>query len=96
MTYTFIRYKNYEEYLASNLGLDSHSRLLANGEVIELPPEDENNVRMASELDYLLKQVVKPSAASTLNFRVNGNQFASGIFNFHLPIDAPLGVVDVS
>ncbi|MEM6598575.1 MAG: Uma2 family endonuclease [Cyanobacteria bacterium P01_C01_bin.69] len=60
MTYTFIRYKNYEEYLASNLGLDSHSRLLANGEVIELPPEDENNVRMASELDYLLKQVVKP------------------------------------
>ena len=60
MTYTFIRYKNYEEYLASNLGLDSHSRLLANGEVIELPPEDENNVRMASELEYLLKQVVKP------------------------------------
>lgn len=60
MTYTSVRYKNYEAYLAADLGSDGKFRLLSNGEVIELPPEDENNVRMAGELAYLLKQVVKP------------------------------------
>ena len=60
MTYTSVRYKTYQEYLNADLGSDGKFRLLSSGEVIELPPEDENNVRMAGELDYLLKQVVKP------------------------------------
>ena len=60
MTYTSVRYKTYEEYLAANLTSERHLRLLNSGEIVELPPEDENNVRMASELEYLLKQVVKP------------------------------------
>ncbi len=42
MTYTSVRYKNYEAYLAADLGSDGKFRLLSNGEVIELPPEDEN------------------------------------------------------
>lgn len=60
MTYTSVRYKTYQEYLNADLGSDGKFRLLSSGEVIKLPPEDENNVRMAGELDYLLKQVVKP------------------------------------
>jgi Uma2 family endonuclease len=60
VTYTSLRYKNYEEYLAADLGSDGKFRLLSDGEIVILPPEDENNVRMASELAFLLKQVVKP------------------------------------
>ncbi len=60
MTYTSVRYKTYEEYLAADSGSDGKFRLLSNGEVVELPPEDENNVRMAGELEYLLKQFVTP------------------------------------
>ncbi|MGD1896840.1 MAG: Uma2 family endonuclease [Phormidesmis sp.] len=60
MTYTPVQYKNYQAYLYSDLGPDGDFRLLENGEVIALPPEDESNIRMASELEYLLKQVVKP------------------------------------
>ena len=60
MTYTSVRYKTYEEYLAADFGSDGKFRLLSNGEVVELPPEDESNVRMAGELEYLLKQIVTP------------------------------------
>jgi hypothetical protein len=47
MTYTPLRYKTYAEYLASDLGPDGDFRLLNNGEVIELPPEDERNTSIA-------------------------------------------------
>ena len=39
--------------------------------------------------------ILRPSAASKLNFRVDGNKLAPGIFDFHLPIDAPLSLVDI-
>lgn len=60
MTYTSVRYKTYLEYLESDLGPDGNFRLLSNGEVIELPPEDEENVCIESELVFMLKQVVIP------------------------------------
>ena len=48
------------------------------------------------ELDpTALYRAYKASAASKLNLRVDGSQFMSRIFNFHLPIDAALSVVDV-
>ena len=60
MTYTSTRYKTYADYLASDLSLEGNFRLLSNGEVIELPPEDEENICIASELTFALKQVVTP------------------------------------
>lgn len=41
------------------------------------------------------KDLIHTSAASKLNFGVNGSQFTSGIFDFHLPINTPLSIVDV-
>lgn len=60
MTYTPACYKNYAAYLDSDLGPDGNFRLLSNGEVIELPPEDEENICIASELVFALKQIVTP------------------------------------
>lgn len=60
MTYTSVRYKTYTEYLTSDLEPEGDFRLLTNGEVIELPPEDEENVCIASELVFALKQVIVP------------------------------------
>ena len=60
MTYTALRYKTYAEYLESDLGPDGNYRLLSNGEIVELPPEDEENICIASELTYALKQIVTP------------------------------------
>ncbi|MEL6554316.1 MAG: Uma2 family endonuclease [Cyanobacteria bacterium J06621_11] len=60
MTYTPVRYRSYEEYLYSDFSAEGKYRLLENGEVVKLPPEDENNVRIAGELEYLLKKVIKP------------------------------------
>ncbi|PZO17914.1 MAG: hypothetical protein DCF25_10500, partial [Leptolyngbya foveolarum] len=60
MTFTSIRYKTYEEYLHSDLGPDGIFRLLSNGEVIELPPEDEENICIATELLFVIGQFVKP------------------------------------
>ncbi len=60
MTYTSVRYKTYAEYLEADLSPDGKFRLLSNGEVIELPPEDEENVCIATELLFALGQVVKP------------------------------------
>ncbi|MGB3296797.1 MAG: Uma2 family endonuclease [Phormidesmis sp.] len=60
MTYTSVRYKTYVEYLMSDLGSDGHFRLLSNGEVIKLPPEDDENIRVATELLFVLGQFVTP------------------------------------
>ncbi|MEM8503902.1 MAG: Uma2 family endonuclease [Cyanobacteria bacterium P01_D01_bin.1] len=58
MTFTSVRYKNYAEYLHSDIGPDGNFRLLSNGEVIELPPEDEGNTYVADELAELLKRTL--------------------------------------
>ena len=58
MTYTSVRYRTYEDYLNANLGSDGDFRLLSNGEAIELPPEDEENIFVADELAELLKRLV--------------------------------------
>ncbi len=55
---TSIRYRTYLEYLEADLEADGRFRLLSNGEVVELPPEDESNTFIADELAYALKQVV--------------------------------------
>ncbi|MEO1635040.1 MAG: Uma2 family endonuclease [Cyanobacteria bacterium J06631_9] len=61
MTYTPVRYSTYTEYLeSSNLGPDSQFCLLSNGDVLQLPPEDEENIRVATELLFVLGQFVKP------------------------------------
>ena len=57
MTFTSTRYKTYREYLASEL-TDSNLRLLSNGEVIELPPEDRENSFIAEELTERLKRLL--------------------------------------
>lgn len=58
MTYTSVRYKTYEAYLASDLSSDGNFRLLSNGEMIELPPEDKENDFIADELTEKLKRLV--------------------------------------
>ena len=60
MTFTSVRYKTYEEYLHSDLSSEGNYRLLSNGEVIELPPEDEENICIATELLFVIGQFVKP------------------------------------
>ncbi len=60
VTYTSVRYKTYAEYLNSDLGSEGNFRLLSNGEVIELPPEDEENICIATELLFVLGALVKP------------------------------------
>jgi Uma2 family endonuclease len=64
MTYTSIRYKTYQDYLAADLGSDGNCRLLSNGEVIELPPEDERNTSIADELAFMLKQIIASQGLS--------------------------------
>lgn len=58
MTYTAVRYENYEEYLASDLGLEGNFRLLSSGEVIELPPEDRENDFIANEIGEIIRRLV--------------------------------------
>lgn len=60
MTVTSVRYTTYDDYLRSDLGSDGNFRLLNNGEVIELPPEDEENICIATGLLIALSKVVKP------------------------------------
>lgn len=57
MTVTFVRYRTYLEYLHADLGSDGNFRLLSNGEVIELPPEDEENTFIADEFAELLRRL---------------------------------------
>ncbi len=59
MTYTTVRYKTYQEYLDSDELPDGNFRLLSNGEVIELPPEDIENDFIASELAELFRRLVQ-------------------------------------
>jgi Uma2 family endonuclease len=58
MTFTSTRYKTYREYLHADLGSDGNFRLLSNGEVIELPPEDRENSFIAEELTERLKRLL--------------------------------------
>ena len=60
MTFTSVRYKTYEDYLHSNLSSEGNFRLLNNGEIVELPPEDEENICIATELLFVIGQFVKP------------------------------------
>ena len=57
MTFTSTRYKTYQKYLTSELP-DGNFRLLSNGEVIELPPEDIENSFIAGELTERLKRLL--------------------------------------
>jgi Uma2 family endonuclease len=50
MTHTLTRYQNYQDYLDNcDLG-DGDYCLLSTGEVIQLPPEEEGNIRSATRL----------------------------------------------
>ena len=58
MAFTSVRYRTYREYIdAADIGTEGNLRLLENGEVIELPPEDDENIFVASELAELLKRL---------------------------------------
>lgn len=59
MTFTSIRYNTYEAYLTSDLDPDGNFRLLSNGEVIELPPEDDENYFIADEFAEKLKRLLQ-------------------------------------
>ncbi|MEL6813310.1 MAG: Uma2 family endonuclease [Cyanobacteria bacterium J06598_3] len=59
MTFTSVRYKTYREYLDADLDADGNFRLLRNGKVIELPPEDDENYFIADELAEQLKRLLK-------------------------------------
>ena len=59
MTTTSVRYKDYLTYLHSDLDADGNYRLLSNGEVIELPPEDDENYFIADEFAERLKRLIK-------------------------------------
>jgi hypothetical protein len=39
---------------------------------------------------------IRPSAMSQLDFRVDRGEFTSSIIDLHLPIDTPLGIVDIA
>ncbi len=68
MTYTSVRYKKYEAYLASDLSSDGNFRLLSNGEIVELPPEDKENNFIADESTEKLKRLVKNRRLVIHNF----------------------------
>ncbi len=59
MTFTSTRYENYAEYFEADLGLDGNFRLLSNGEIIKLPPGNEENSFIADEFAELLKRLLK-------------------------------------
>jgi hypothetical protein len=42
-----------------------------------------------------IRLVSPTSALSNLDFGIDGLEFAAGVVDLHLPIDASLGVVDV-
>ncbi len=57
MTYALTRYKDYQDYLDNcDLGEGNH-RLLSTGEVIELPPEEDDNPRFALRLYQRIFQI---------------------------------------
>lgn len=59
VTFTSTGYENYAEYLAADIGSDGNFRLLSNGRIIELPPEDKENSFIADEFAELLKRLLK-------------------------------------
>ena len=67
MTYTLKRYQNYQDYLENCPSGDGDYRLLTTGDVIQLPPEDDDNILWASELRFRLTQI------SELRRLVRGN-----------------------
>ena len=54
MTYTLIRYQSYQDYLDNCTLSDGDYRLLSTGEVIRLPPEDDDNILLGSDLKFRL------------------------------------------
>ena len=60
MTYTTVRYKSYSDYLKADLSSEGNFRLLNSGKVVKLPPEDEENICIAGELTFALKNLVSP------------------------------------
>ncbi|MEL7225860.1 MAG: Uma2 family endonuclease [Cyanobacteria bacterium P01_D01_bin.36] len=82
MTFTPVRYRTYAEYLESDLGSDSNFCLLSNGEVLELPPEDEENIRVATELLFVFGQFVKPrTLVRTASTELQVNPIGDGWVN---------------
>jgi len=80
--YTQVRYSTYAEYLASDLGPDGKFCLLSNGEVLELPPEDEENIRVATELLFVLGQFVTPrTLVRTASTELQVNSIGDGRVN---------------
>lgn len=58
MTYTPIRYRSYQQYLDDDqLSPDGNYRLLSTGEVIEVASEDDENLQIAIELMFALRQI---------------------------------------
>lgn len=57
MTYTLTRYRSYQEYLDNCPLSDGDYRLLDTGEIIQLPPEDDDNILWATELKFYLCQI---------------------------------------
>ncbi|MEL6554304.1 MAG: Uma2 family endonuclease [Cyanobacteria bacterium J06621_11] len=57
MTYALTKYQNYQDYLEHCPLKDGNYRLLSSGEVIQLPPEDDDNLLWAFELKLLLSQL---------------------------------------
>jgi len=82
VTYTQVRYSTYAEYLKSDLGTDTRFCLLSNGEVLELPPEDEENIRVATELLFVLGQFVTPrTLVRTASTELQVNPIGDGRIN---------------
>ena len=58
MTYALTRYKSYQEYLDDeSLSSERNYRLLSTGELIEVPPEDDDNAKVAYVLSFLIARL---------------------------------------
>lgn len=58
MTYTQTRYKSYQEYLDDeSLSSKRNYRLLSTGALIEVPPEDDDNAKVAYVLSFLIARL---------------------------------------
>lgn len=58
MTYTPTRYKNYQDYLNdASLSTERNYRLLTTGELIEVPPEDDDNTNVAFVLGFSIARL---------------------------------------
>ncbi|MEL6493460.1 MAG: Uma2 family endonuclease [Cyanobacteria bacterium J06621_3] len=62
MTYTQTRYKSYQDYLDDDsLSPEINHRLLSTGELIEVPPEDDDNTNVAFVLGFSIARLRKAS-----------------------------------